>query len=59
MKGEVPFTRYNSQQAADDTLAAMRAWKEYDDPSSCEVEPLGRHFVIVFHDENGVRIGPL
>lgn len=59
MKGEGPFTRYNSHQAAEDTLAAMMVWKEEDDPSSCKVEPLGRHFIIVFHDEDGVRIGPL
>lgn len=53
------FTRYPSHQAAEATLAAMMVWKEKDDPSSCKVEPLGRHFVIVFHDEDGVRIGPL
>ncbi len=59
MKDEGPFTRYNSHQAAEETLAAMMVWKEDDDPSSCKVEPLGRHFVIVFLDEDGVRIGLL
>jgi len=59
MKDAGPFTRYTSHQAAEDTLAAIMALKEDDDPSSCKVKPLGRHFVIVFHDEDGVRIGPL
>ena len=60
MKEAGPFTRYNSQQAAEETLAAMMVWKDQNDPSSsCKVEPLGRHFVIVYHDEDGVRIGTL
>ncbi len=36
MKEQGPFTRYNSHQAAEETLMV---WKEDGDPSSCKVEP--------------------
>ena len=42
MKEEGLFTRYNSHQAAEETLAAIMVWKEDGDPSSCKVELQGR-----------------
>ena len=59
MKDAGPFTHYNSHQAANDAVAAIMVWKDENNPSNFKVEPLGRHFIIVFHDEDGVRIGPL